>query len=1002
LGKGRALIAALLIAAVLAPLPASEAAPAATTILYRVLDLGFLPGTDSAIPWAINATGAVVGSAGVPYRAFLWTAEDGMVELPCPFTNCVARDLNDRGQAVGSGWNETLEWPGKAIRWTNGTAEILGTLPGATTSEAFAINATGVVVGGSPSPGAALSPRAFLFRDDTGMVPLFNASGNHAYDINDAGQVVGYYAAGDYHAFRWSDGVLEDLGVLPNFARSFGFAVNSVGQVAGSSSTATGNSEHVIRYTDGIGLEDLGGGGETNKGWGINRSGAVVGQGRPGGGLLRAFLYTDVDGLQDLRNLIENPADWFLYLATDINDAGQIVVHAFSNIDTKWHAVRLDPRPDTTPPVTTASYQGTPGDAGWWRSAVNVSLTASDESGVASTSYRIDGGAWQTYGAPFPITGDGAHRLEFYSVDVWGNVEPAQNGSLSIDTMPPTTSHSVSGTPGDAGWWRSAVNVSLTSTDGTSGVRQTLYRVDSGALGTYLGPFEVSGDGRHLVEYAATDNAGNVEALKSLAIDIDTTPPTLDVTMAGTRGNAGWWVGDVTITLMASDTGSGGTALAYRIDGGPELVYGGPFLVTGDGDHTVDYRATDAAGNTAASSVAVRIDGTPPEASVLLTGTLGGGGWYLTEVTVEIAAADALSGIARVRYSLDANLATDYTGPFLVSSEGMHTVDVVVEDVSGNLRTEAATFGIDESPPMTALGLSGTQGNAGWWSSEVAIVLSANDASSGVAGTWYALNGGAPQIYTAPFTVSQDGVLLLTYWSTDEAGNAEPPTSAEVRMDRTPPQTTIDLSPLPEPSGWIRGPVQVVLSAQDRGSGVAFVRYRLDGGPLSDYTGPFSISLDGAHLLEVVSEDIAGNEEALKSMDVRLDATPPALVLLHPVSGGVLTTADVVVNWSATDATSGLAGCHVSLDGGAQQVPLGTSYTFLGVAEGIHTVRIHCVDVAGNTAEASSTFTVRTATATGSTPAGLSPLAVGVIVLAAVGAAAALAVLLRRRVRGNG
>src|SRR5207344_1487687 len=114
----------------------------------------------------------------------------------------------------------------------------------------------------------------------------------------------------------WQGGTFVDLGVLPGLAHSFGWAISASGRVTGSSLSAPGNSERVVRFTDGSGLQDLGGTGESNVGLGINSRGEVVGtRGRT---QRRALLHTDVDGLRDLNTLIDPLLGWVLLAANDI------------------------------------------------------------------------------------------------------------------------------------------------------------------------------------------------------------------------------------------------------------------------------------------------------------------------------------------------------------------------------------------------------------------------------------------------------------------------------------------------------------------------------------------------------------------------------------------------------------------------------------------------------------------------------------------------------------
>lgn len=320
----------------------------AQSLPYRVEDLGVLAGGGS--PTAINATGQVVGWSGSnPARAFVFTDGVGMVELVGPGgrSNSIARDINDAGIIVGEAWGGGTSY--HAVRWTGDVGEDLGAL--STSSRALGINLDGVVVGDTPVD--ALDSKAFVFNDPGGMallVPLNFAS--HASGINPVGQVTGGMTVGNaYHAYRFTPEVgIEDLGIVPGFLGSFGGAINVSGQVAGSLTSATGNTQRLFRFTDGIGMVELGGFGEENGVSGMNARGDFVGRGRPMTGILRAFLYTDEDGLQDLERLVDWPSPGYrLLYANGINDAGQILGVAFNHNDGRWHIVRLTPKTPVGP-----------------------------------------------------------------------------------------------------------------------------------------------------------------------------------------------------------------------------------------------------------------------------------------------------------------------------------------------------------------------------------------------------------------------------------------------------------------------------------------------------------------------------------------------------------------------------------------------------------------------------------------------------------------------------
>ena len=135
------------------------------------------------------------------------------------------------------------------------------------------------------------------------------------------------------------------------------------------------------------------------------------------------------------------------------------------------------------------------------------------------------------------VPAEGAYRLYLWSHDKAGNVDhttaPADGPILRYDVTPPATSVLVDGNVGSNGWYRSPVNVTLSAADGASGVSALRYRVyrageappewqlTSGAS-VVLAFSEV---GEHVVEFYAQDVAGNVEAARGHAVNLDFTSP---------------------------------------------------------------------------------------------------------------------------------------------------------------------------------------------------------------------------------------------------------------------------------------------------------------------------------------------------------------------------------------------------------------------------------------------------------------------------------------------
>jgi len=105
----------------------------------------------------------------------------------------------------------------------------------------------------------------------------------------------------------------------------------------------------------------------------------------------------------------------------------------------------------------------------------------------------------------------------------------------------------------------------------------------------------------------------------------------------------------------------------------------------------------------------------------------------------------------------------------------------------------AYVFLLDVVLPETSLNLTPAANAAGWHGQPVTVKLSASDAASGIATTYYRFgDAGEYSVYvdTDRPVVSQEGVTGLWYYSTDRAGNAEAAQTTPVRLDLTGPATT--------------------------------------------------------------------------------------------------------------------------------------------------------------------------------------------------------------------
>jgi uncharacterized cupredoxin-like copper-binding protein len=459
-------------------------------------------------------------------------------------------------------------------------------------------------------------------------------------------------------------------------------------------------------------------------------------------------------------------------------------------------------------------------------------------------------------------------------------------GGGGEDTTPPTVTAEITGEQDADGNYVDSATATLTATDDSSGVDSVEYSLDGGAWTTYSAPVAVDTVGDHMLHYRATDVAGNTspEGMSEFTVvsgggGDDTTPPTVSAAVSGEQDADGNYVGSATVTVTATDSGSGVATVEYEVDDTGFQPYTEPVTVSEPGDHAVQYRATDAAGNVSETgSVPFRVvegggeDTTPPTVTAEVSGNQDADGNYVDTATVTLSATDDASGVASVEYSLDGGTWTAYTAPVVVNAGGAHMLHHRATDGAGNVSPEGmAEFTVveqDTTAPTASVAVTGEQDADGNYVGSAIVTVSATDEGSGVASTEYSLDGGAWTAYTEPVQVSAPDAHTVAARATDVAGNVSAEASVSFSVvddpgqDTTPPSVSAVVSGNQDASWNYLDSATLTIDALDVDSGVASVEYNLDDAGWTAYTEAVTVDTAGPHTVSYRATDKAGNVSA--------------------------------------------------------------------------------------------------------------------------------------------
>jgi hypothetical protein len=286
------------------------------------------------------------------------------------------------------------------------------------------------------------------------------------------------------------------------------------------------------------------------------------------------------------------------------------------NISSASHAANID----SVAPTFEILYNGDPDPAGWSGALVHITMTAADAtSGIYSYGFSVNGGPWEN-----DLTlGDGYYDIVGRAEDNAGNVTQTA-AVVGIDTTPPSTAWSLN----SGKWVRGTVTLAGRSDDAGSGVAAVFISFDSGnwiRVGSdpdwaYTWDTTRTGDGPYMVLARAVDVAGNEEHTAELIINVDNTPPLVDMDEEWTVPSAGGAGGSDAASGIArarvTISGNGITPLVRDYGSVPGSIdwdgRDGGGARAGYGDYDATLEVWDRAGNYSVTYGVIHLR--PPEA----------------------------------------------------------------------------------------------------------------------------------------------------------------------------------------------------------------------------------------------------------------------------------------------------------------------------------------------------------------------------------------------------
>jgi nitrous oxidase accessory protein NosD len=410
---------------------------------------------------------------------------------------------------------------------------------------------------------------------------------------------------------------------------------------------------------------------------------------------------------------------------------------------------------------------------------------------------------------------------------------------------------------------------------------------------------------------------------------------------------------------LLTRTGGGGT-VQYYVGGDITSFTDTSVVVSTTYTYTVQALSVHDSPVSAPASVEV-LDITPPELTI--SEPLEGSTVDIGPLEVSWSADDPDSGISECWYKIDGgdwSTAVSDTVTLDDVADGYHSVTVRAYNGADQYSEQTVSFYLDLEGPI--LEINAPAPDSILTTSSVELSVSVGDDGSSFAGLSYSFDGvdftDAGLVTTVDLSPLADGVYTLWVKAVDVSGH-ETVESVAFTVDLLDPSLVID-GPS-EDQVIATAPVVVEWSSSDSASGIAYYEVKVTGGEWQNngLTRTFSFSAfdDGDWNVQIKAVDNAGRS-TIRQVNFTKDLNGPEVSIVGPNNGQVLTSGDVNLEWTATDAGTSVAHVYYIVDGGTAVEIFSSPVSIDDLPAGSRTIIVRAVDASDHVTEKAVTIAV--------------------------------------------